>query len=141
MYEKYFYLLLNSSFLGKMVFLRKLKLIYHNTCQHYNNCWAHTFQRGQRLYILYKRLQRKDNKVITILHDKFFYLQNCKVITFEENFKIVSKMIYLISQFTFIFLTKNYYNMNFITSSSASSKDFTGYIEINIFRLLLEDFL
>ena len=40
--------------------------------------------------------------------------------------KIVSKMICLISQFTFIFLTKNYYNMNFITSSSASSKDFTG---------------
>ena len=38
MYEKCFYFLLNSSFSGKMVFLRKLKLIYPSTTQHCNNC-------------------------------------------------------------------------------------------------------
>ena len=32
-----FYFLLNSSFSGKMVFLRKLKLIYPCNFQHYNN--------------------------------------------------------------------------------------------------------
>ena len=35
--------LLNSSFSGKMVFLRKLKLIYPSTLQHYNNCSVPTF--------------------------------------------------------------------------------------------------
>ena len=35
-------------------------------------------------------------------------------------------MIYLISQITFIFLTQIYYDMNFITSSSISSQDFSG---------------
>ena len=35
-------------------------------------------------------------------------------------------MKYLISQITFIFLTQIYYNMNFITSSSISSQDFSG---------------
>ena len=43
MYEKCFYFLLNSSFPGKMVFMRKLKLIYPSTSQHYNNCSAPTF--------------------------------------------------------------------------------------------------
>ena len=43
MYEKCFYFLVNSSFPGKMVFLRKLKLIYPSTPQHYNNCSAPTF--------------------------------------------------------------------------------------------------
>ena len=35
--------LLNSSFPGKMVFMRNLKLIYPSTPQHYNNCSAPTF--------------------------------------------------------------------------------------------------
>ena len=43
MYEKCFYFLLNSSFPGKMVFMRKLKLIYPSTPQHYNNCSASAF--------------------------------------------------------------------------------------------------
>ena len=43
MYEKCFYFLLDSSFSGKMVSLRKLKLIYHSTPQHYNNCSMTTF--------------------------------------------------------------------------------------------------
>ena len=43
MYEKCFYFLLNSSFPGKMVFMRKLKLIYPSTSQHYSNCSAPTF--------------------------------------------------------------------------------------------------
>ena len=43
MYEKCFYFLLNSSFSGQMVFLRKLKLIYPSIPKDYNNCPAHTF--------------------------------------------------------------------------------------------------
>ena len=43
MFEKCFYFLLYSSFPGKMVFMRKLKLIYPSTSQHYNNCSALTF--------------------------------------------------------------------------------------------------
>ena len=43
MYEKRFYFLLNSIFSEKMVFLRKLKLIYPSTLQHYNNCSVPTF--------------------------------------------------------------------------------------------------
>ena len=43
MYEKCIYFLLNSSFSGKMVFLRKLKLIYPSTSQDYTNCSAPTF--------------------------------------------------------------------------------------------------
>ena len=42
MYEKCFYFLLNSGFPEKMVFMRKLKLIYPSTSQHYNNCSART---------------------------------------------------------------------------------------------------
>ena len=43
MYEKYLYLSSNSNLLGKMVFLRKLKLIYPSTPQNYNNCPVPTF--------------------------------------------------------------------------------------------------
>ena len=68
MYEKCFYFLLDSSFSGKMVSLRKLKLIYHSTPQHYNNCsvttfliWfknflgSHTFKNEGRGYSFYMR--------------------------------------------------------------------------------------
>ena len=34
---------INSGFSGKMVFLRKLKLIYFTNSQHYNSCSAPTF--------------------------------------------------------------------------------------------------
>ena len=70
---------------------------------------------------------------------QIFYLQNCKVITFEENYKIIWKMIYLISQVTFIFLTQIYYNMNFITLSSNFITRFPWYFKINLHWLLLED--
>ena len=43
MFEKCFYFLLSSSFPGKMVFMRKLKLINPSTSQYYNNCSAPTF--------------------------------------------------------------------------------------------------
>ena len=43
MNEKCFYLLLNSGFSGKMVLLRRLKLIYPSTPQHCNNCSAPMF--------------------------------------------------------------------------------------------------
>ena len=46
---------INSSFSEKMVFLRKQKLIY--PC------------------ILYERLQRRDDKVITILYDRFLFTE------------------------------------------------------------------
>ena len=50
MYEKCFYFLFNLSFSIKMVFLRKLNLIYPSTSQDYNNCSAPTF------LILFKKL-------------------------------------------------------------------------------------
>ena len=46
---------------------------------------SNPFKKEDRDGILYKRLQRRDNKVITLLYDRFFNLQNCKIITFEEN--------------------------------------------------------
>ena len=42
MYEICFYFSLNSSFSEKMMFLRKLQLIYPSSPQHYNNCSART---------------------------------------------------------------------------------------------------
>ena len=97
MYEKCFYFLLNSDFSGKIVFLRKLKLIYPSIPQHYNNCSTliflilfkklialPPFTKEHRDCILYERLQKRDNKVIAILYESF-YLTNYKVITFEEN--------------------------------------------------------
>ena len=102
-----FYFLLNSSFSKKIEFLRKLKLIYPSTPYHYNSCSAPSF------LILFKKLlappllqkvaetafYTRDYKGETIKLLPFymtdFYLQNCKVINFEENQKIVWKMIYL----------------------------------------------
>ena len=68
-----------------MVFLRKLKPIYPSTSQDYNNCSAPTslilfkkflapspFKKEGRNCILYQRLKWRENKVITILYDRFF---------------------------------------------------------------------
>ena len=49
-------------------------------------------------------------------------------------------MTYLISQVTFIFLTKIYYNMNFITPSSNLITRFPWYFKIRLRQLLLEDY-
>ena len=75
-----------------MVFLRKLKPIYHSTSQDYNNCSAPTFlilfkkllapspfKKEGRNYILYQRLQRRDNKVVNILYDRFFIYRTAKL--------------------------------------------------------------
>ena len=91
MYEKCFYFLLNSSFSIKMVFLRKLKPIYPSTSQDYSNCSAPTFlilfkkllapppfKKEDRNCIIYERLQRTDNKVITIIYDRFFTCRTVK---------------------------------------------------------------
>ena len=101
MYEKWFYFLLNSSFSGKMVFLRKLKLIYPSTlAQHYNNCLAPTFlilfekllapslfKKEGRDYAFYMRDYKRETIKLLPLYMADFLLQNCKVITFEENLK------------------------------------------------------
>ena len=50
--------------------------------------------------------------------------------TLEENLKIAWKIIYLISQITFLFLTQIYYNMNFITLSSILPQDFPGTLRL-----------
>ena len=68
-----------------MVFLRKLKLIYPSTLQHYNHYSVPTFlilfkkvldpppfKKESRDCIVYEILLRRDNKVITILYDRFF---------------------------------------------------------------------
>ena len=80
-----------NSFSRKMVFLRKLKPIYPSTPQHYHNCSTPTFlilfekllapppfKKEGRTCILYERLQRRDNKVITILYDRFFIYRTVK---------------------------------------------------------------
>ena len=74
-----------------MVFLRKLKAIYPSTSQDYNDCSVPTFlilfqellspspfKKEGRNYILYQRLQRRDNKVIAILYDRFFIYRTVK---------------------------------------------------------------
>ena len=68
MYEKCFYFLLNSSFSEKMVFLRNLKLIYPSS-----------------LTPIKKKMAE------TTFYITDFFLQNCKVITFEENLKSYEK--------------------------------------------------
>ena len=80
-----------ASFSIKMMFLRKLKPIYPSTSQDYN-CSAPTFlslfkkslapspyKKEGRNCILYQRLQRRDNKVITILYDRFFIYRTIKL--------------------------------------------------------------
>ena len=100
-----FLLFIKFKFLWKSGVSEKIKRKWFTPAplKHYNNCSVpHLFnfiqktfgstpiqKRGQRLCILHERLQRRDNKVITILYGfisiLLFYLQNCKVITFEEN--------------------------------------------------------
>ena len=63
------------------------------------------YKRGQRQCILYERLQRRGNKVITVLYDTFFIYRTVK----SEHSKKIKKLyekwyIYLISQVIFIFL-------------------------------------
>ena len=72
---------------------------------------------------------------------QIFCLQNCKVITFEENLKKSYEKwyIYLISQLTFIFLIQIYCNMKFIILSSNFITRFPWYFKINLRWLLLED--
>ena len=84
-----------TSRLAKVIFTNiktlTLKPIYPRTSQHYNNYSAPTllilfkkllapppFKREGRNCILYERLQRTDNKVITILHDRFFIYRTVK---------------------------------------------------------------
>ena len=45
------------------------------------------WKRGQRLCILYERLQRRDNKVIVILYDRFFIYRTVK----SEHLKEIKK--------------------------------------------------
>ena len=64
------------------MFLGKLKLIYSRTPQYYNNYSTPTFVillkkfldpspfKNERLCMVYKRLQRTDNKVITMIYDR-----------------------------------------------------------------------
>ena len=108
MYEKCFYFLLTSSFSGKMVFLGKLKLIYHSIPRHQNNCSALTFlilfkkivstspiqKREQRLRILYEILQRSDNKVISILYQRFLIYRTVKSKLLKKISKKVNRMKY-----------------------------------------------
>ena len=92
MYEKCFYFLLYKfKFLWKNGVSEKIKA--HLPQQHpaLQQLFAPTFlisfkkivgptptERGQRLCILYDRLQRRDNKVITILYDRFYIYKPVK---------------------------------------------------------------
>ena len=86
MHEKCFYFLLNSSFPEKMVFMRKLKLIYLSTSQHYNNCSAPTFlilfkkfldppppfKKEGREYAFYMRDYKGETIKLSLFYMKYF---------------------------------------------------------------------
>ena len=134
-YEKCFYFLLNSSFSGKIIFLRKLKLIYPSMPpHHYNNCSV-TLIFNFLLKIVSPTPILKIWHRLYILYERFlpFYMANFSFTELQSDniwrkLKMTSvwKMIYLISQIIFVFLTQIYYNMNFITLSPISSQDFFG---------------
>ena len=107
MLEKCFYFLLNSSFSGKTVFLRKVKHNYPSTPQPYNNCSAPIFlilfkkfldilpfKKEGRDYAFYMGDYKWERQQI-FYHSvwQIFYLQNCKAIKFEENQKSYKKYI------------------------------------------------
>ena len=69
----------------------KIKTHFPSTFQHYSNCSAPTFlilfkkllapppfKKEDRNCIIYERLQRTDNKVITIIYDRFFTCRTVK---------------------------------------------------------------
>ena len=120
-YEKCFNFLLNSCFFGKMVLLRKLKLIYPSTPQHYSNCSAFTFlnfaKYAMTMHSIWERLQSYYHSIWQI-----FYLSHNVWRKLKNHMKIDIPNI----ASHFIFLTQIYYNLNFITSSSISSQDFPG---------------
>ena len=127
-----FLLFIKFKFLWKIVFLRKLKLIYCSTPQHYNTCSAttsliffkkfldphpHLKKRAQTMHSIWEITKERQKSYYHSIW-QIFYLQNFKVTAFEENQNIIWKIIYLISQVTFIFLIQIYYITNFITLSS-----------------------
>ena len=86
MYEKCFYFLLNSSFPEKMVFMRKLKLIYPSTSQYYNNFSATTF------LILFKTILDPPPQFKKEGRDYAFYMRDYK----GETIKLLFYMKYFI---------------------------------------------
>ena len=76
MYMKCFYFLLNSSFSGKLAFLRNLKLICPSTLQHYNSCSAPFF------LILFKKLLAP-SPFKKVGWDYAFYMRDYKVETIK----------------------------------------------------------
>ena len=74
-----FYFLLNSSLFRKMVFLRKLKVIYPSTPQHYNICSIPTF------LILFKKFLAP-SPFIKEGRDYAFYMRDYK----GETIKVLS---------------------------------------------------
>ena len=79
-------------FLWKNGVSEKIKAHLPQHPQHYNNCSAPTFlilfkkllappsfKKEGRNCILYERLQRRDNKVITILYDRFLIYRTVKL--------------------------------------------------------------
>ena len=78
-----------------------------------------------RLCIKYDRLQRRYSKVTTILYDSSFIYITVKSLYFK---KIVWNVILSMSHITFIFLTRFYYKINFITLSQTVIKSFLSYL-------------
>ena len=109
-----FLLFIKFKFLWKNGIPEKIKAHLTQHPKHCNNCWSPTF------LTLFKNILapppfRKEGR------DSAFYMRPSKaetVTTFEEKWKIILKLIYLLFQVTFIFLTQIYCNMNLIISSS-----------------------
>ena len=130
-----FLLFIKFKFLWKNSISEKIKAhLSQHAPHHYNNCSVTLLfnfllkivsptpilKRWHRLYILYERFLP-------------FYMANFLFNELQSDniwrkLKMTSvwKMIYLISQIIFVFLTQIYYNMNFITLSPISSQDFFG---------------
>ena len=134
-YKKCFNFLLNSCFFGKVVLLRKLKLIYPSTPQHYSNCSALTFlnfaKYAMTMHSIWERLQSYYHSIWQI-----FYLSHNVWRKLKNHMKIDIPNI----ASHFIFLTQIYYNLNFITSSSNFIPRFSWHFEINLRWLLLKDY-
>ena len=133
---------INSSVYGKIVFLRKLKLIYPCNSQHQNNGSAPTFsilfkkivnptriqKRRQRLCILDERLKRND-RGDTILYGGFLIYR-----TVTHNIWRKLKNCIKPKLPSHYLLTQIYYNMNFITR-------FSWHFVINLFDCFWKTFL
>ena len=133
--------------------MRKLKLIYPSTPQHYNNCSASAFlilfkkvlnpplfKKEGRNYAFYMRdYKGEKTKLLPFYMTDFLFTELYSHNIWRKLKNHMKNDIYLIPQVTFIFLPQICYNMNFITLPSNFITRFHWYFKINLRWLLLDD--